>query len=732
LNVLRTSLHVAALVLLICAAGAAQAADPQVATVRQNTSPEISLDGRLIEAAWRDAPVLRLTQQSPKPGEPTRYQTEVRIIVTTDKLYFGFICHDPEPQRIAVHTMDRDGDTSGDDTVSIVLDTYGDRRTGYFFQINAAAARIDGLISGPDGLSRDWDGIWDAGTQETPDGWSAEIVIPTRTLSFGRGLTRWGLNVERFVPRQRLTLRWASPTLDSSLYDFTRAGGFEGVGGLEQGRGLELAPYGVARTSSHFQGTGHAWQGAAGGEFTWKITPQLVTVFTANTDFAETEVDTRQVNLTRFPLFFPEKRAFFLEGSNQYEFGLALTDQFIPFFSRTIGLLNGENIPIDAGVKVNGRLGRWNVAALDVQTRDTTTANSGFVPGTNLLAGRVSYDFTDKLRIGTVFTNGTPTGIGTNRLVGLDAVYRTSTFLKNKNLSIGGWTARTDGDVGSGQRQGGGFKVDYPNDLWDCYTSFNIYGDALNPALGFLPRPGIRESETYCAWQPRPRKDGPLGWIRQTFVEDQFRYIADLKGNLESWNYFFAPVNFRMEAGDRFEINYYPHFERLTEPFAITPKVVIPPGSYLYHQWRFEAQSSPHRTLQGGTTTWFGEFFDGHLIQEQDYVRYSPPGAHWELEVDLENDFARLREGSFVDRLWQFKGAYAWNPNLVLSTFIQYDNTSQNVGTNTRLRWTIRPGNELFIIWNRGWQRIIRDPNDLNLAPSSEMVAVKLRWTFRK
>jgi hypothetical protein len=731
----------AAAVLLFACALARAADDPPVVTVRPTALPTITLDGRLDEPAWRDAPVLKLTQQSPNPGAPSIYDTEVRVIVATDRLYFGFTCHDPQPNRIAVHSMQRDGDMSGDDTVSIVLDTYGDRRTGYFFQINAAGARVDGLISTPESASLDWDGIWDARTQRTSDGWSAEIVIPTRTLSFTRGLDHWGLNLERFMARERLTLRWSSPRLDAFLFDLSRAGVLKGINELQQGLGVEFSPYATGRSTSQFHGFGHGWQGATGGDFTWKITPQLVTVFTANTDFAETEVDARQINLTRFPLFFPEKRSFFLEGANQYEFGLGLSEQFIPFFSRNIGLLDGAQVPLDGGVKLNGRVGNWNLALLDVQTRQTNvppdvmldlSLPSATIPSANLLASRISYDFDQHLRLGMILTNGDPTAQRSNTLAGVDAVWRTSTFRGNKNFLVGGWAARNQGDVGPGSRHGWGFKVDYPNDLWDCYTSFNNYGDALDPALGFLPRPGTRQSESYCAWQPRPRKKGLLGWIRQAFVENQFRYITDLQGNLESWNYFFAPVNVRMETGDRFEFNWYPHHETLTAPFEISPRVVISPGSYDFTRWRFEAQSSPHRTLQGGTTTWFGTFYDGHLTQQENYVRFTPRGAHWQVDLSLENDFAHLREGNFVQRLWQLKEACFWNPNLVLSTFVQYDTESHNVGTNTRLRWTIRPGNDLFIVWNRGWQKVIRDPHELNLIPDSETFVIKLRWTFRR
>src|SRR6266404_4849625 len=238
--------------------------EPSIEAAVLPASGSITLDGRLEEPIWRDAPVLKLTQQSPKPGEPTPFETEVRVVVTSDRVYLAFHCKDPDPRQIAVHTMRRDQVMRGDDTISIALDTYGDHRTGYFFQINAAGARSDGLISGPDGASRDWDGIWDARTERTSDGWSAEILIPTRTLSFGR--KRWGLNVERFVPRERLTLRWSSPTLDSTIYDLSRAGVLEGTSGLQQGLGLELSPYLTGRSTSFFRGSGHAWQAATGGE----------------------------------------------------------------------------------------------------------------------------------------------------------------------------------------------------------------------------------------------------------------------------------------------------------------------------------------------------------------------------------------------------------------------------------------------------------------------------------
>src|SRR6266581_6095301 len=249
-------------VLLVTATlASARPEDGPVATASATSLPSITLDGRLNEPAWRDAPVMKLVQQAPKPGQATPYQTDVRVIVTSDRIYFGFTCRDPHPERIAIHTMRRDGDVTGDDTVSIVLDTYGDRRTGYFFQINAAGARVDGLISGPESASLDWDGIWDARTARTADGWTAEIVIPSRTLSFTRGLNEWGLNLERYVPRSgRTWLRWSSPTLDSFLYDLSRAGVLGGMGDLEQGKGIELIPYATGKSSQFYGASPRSWQ----------------------------------------------------------------------------------------------------------------------------------------------------------------------------------------------------------------------------------------------------------------------------------------------------------------------------------------------------------------------------------------------------------------------------------------------------------------------------------------
>ena len=708
------------------------AGGPKLAAGRLNVS--IDLDGKLDEPAWQDSgTVAELVQQSPRPGESTPYKTTARVLVTSDNLYFGFECADPDPSKIAVHTKQRDGMVRGDDTITIVLDTYGDRRTGYFFRINAAGARVDGLISGPEEPKLDWDGIWDARTAPSARGWSAEIKIPLRTLSFARGLDTWGLNFERNIARDRTVLRWASPTLDSFLYDLSRAGSLTGVQGLKQGQGLEVSPSFVGRMVNQFQDKTRHWERSPVIDATYRITPQMAAVFTANTDFAETEVDSRQLNLTRFELFFPERRAFFLEGANQYEFGLGLNETFLPFFSRRVGLHRGQPIDINTGFKLNGRAGRWNVGLLDVQTRDTLVAwkADDVVPGTNLFAGRVSYDVNPKLRVGTLITHGHPDGLSRNTLAGFDAVWRTSEFMGNKNFLIGAWGAFSAGDVPSGDRSGWGFKIDYPNDLWDCFTSLNQFGEALDPGLGFLPRPGTRRFDASCEYKPRPSKSGPFRWVRQNFMEHRFYRVTNYRGELESWRFFWAPVNVQFESGDRFEFNWVPWYEYLPEPFQIAG-ITLPVGGYRYDRFRLEFQTSRHRPWEFGTTTWFGDFYNGRLLQQENYLRYTSPGGTWQAGLTAEQNFGTLVQGKFVQRLWQLNLAYAFSPDLVLTSFAQYDSESQNAGNNLRLRWTIKPGNDLFIVWNRGWKRLILSRDDLTLIPESELLAVKLRWTFRR
>ena len=337
------------------------------------TSP-VNLDGALDEPAWQQAGVIgNLIQQSPRPGAPTPFATEVRVLVDGDTLYLGFTCFDPDPSRIAVHTMQRDGSMDGDDAVGVILDPFGDRTTG-FFLVNAAGARQDGVYTDPEEIPLDWDGIWNARTRRTSQGWTAEIAIPSRTLRFPKGFE--DLGVQRGAPYRPRPRGGPVDGCDPGRLVRRPApdGELAGVEGLRQGVGLAISPYGLVKSTRDFSTDDNETKPDAGLDVSYNLGPELAGVLTLNTDFAETEVDTRQINLTRFPLFYPEKRQFFNDGANHFSFGLGLEEDFIPFFSRRVGLFEGEQVPIQGGVKLVGRQGRWGIGVLDVQTDDISAA----------------------------------------------------------------------------------------------------------------------------------------------------------------------------------------------------------------------------------------------------------------------------------------------------------------------------------------------------------------------
>jgi hypothetical protein len=707
----------------------------------QQAKGPIILDGRLDEPDWANAETVLLTQQSPHPGQPTPYVTEAKVLVYRNALIFGFHCIDPEPRRIQAHSLQRDGDPPGDDLIAINLDTFDDKHTAYAFQMNASAGRLDGLVSGQGytNFSTDWDGIWDGRTQLTSDGWTAEIWIPAQTLSFVGGKQHWGLEIDRYIPRDQTELRWASPSLDADFYDMSRAGELDIVDPLHQGLGLELAPYARGTMIDTQKPLDRNWLGAAGGEVTWRITPQLAAIATINTDFAQTEVDSRQINITPYPLFFPEKRSFFLEGSNQYAFGLGLSGSFIPFFSRNVGLLDGYNIPLAGGVKINGHIGPWSIALLDAETRTIdvpqTVVNylglpSPKVEQTNLLASRISYDVDKHLRIGSIVTNGDPESLVSNTLAGGDANWSTSTFRGRYSVQFGGWGATTQGDLPSGSRDGWGLRFNYPNDLLNCTAGTNHFGDGFYPLLSFLPRPATHQTDASCAYGPRPTASSPFRAIRQAVYSLKYSRITDTSGNVESQLFTITPLTLTMNSGDVFGVTAFVDHEVLAAPFAIAPSLTYPQGAYDFQRFGFDIATSQRRVFQITNTSYWGGYYSGHMYHQKNSVSWTPLRGKVEAKLIADNYFGHAPEGNFVEKLWQFKGALSWSPDLSLSTFVQYDNVSFDLSSNTRLRWTIRPGDDFYVIWDRTWVRNLTTPG-VNLDPDAESVTAKIQWTFR-
>jgi hypothetical protein len=698
-------------------AAAASATDAPVGIA--GAAEGIRLDGVLDEPAWaRATPIGPLLQRDPKEGAPPSEATEVRVLFDADNLYLGIRCYDRTPSGIVSTQLARDADLEVDDHVTVVVDPFFDHRNGFFFRVNPAGARADGQISNnAEELSYEWDGIWDARTRITDDGWVAEIVVPFKSLRFRPGQEVWGFNVERQIKRLQEHDRWASPRHDVWISNLAAAGQLSGLTGLRQGLGLDIRPF-VSAGEENSDG-----KLKPGLDVFKSITSSLTASLTVNTDFAETEVDARQINLTRFELFFPEKRTFFLEGAGVYDVaGLGgETQDLVPFFSRSIGLLNGQEVPILCGLKVSGRQAGFNVGVLDVQTRDTTL-EEGPLAAQNLLAVRVSKNLFEQSWVGAIATRGNPTGAGDNSLVGVDARFATSHFRGGKSLSLSLYGLRTDDQASARVDYAYGARLDYPNDLWNVTLSWKRIGEGFDPAMGFVPRTGIRRTDLYAAFQPRPGRWG----IRQFFFELEPTYITNLQGRVESWSVFTAPFNVRTESGEHLEWNYIPTFEHLDAPFEIRPGVVIPTGSYSFTRYRAEANTATKRPWVLDFAFRYGGFYDGSLRQYQPALTLKPNG-HLAFAFQMERDEASLPQGRFVTQLFSGRLDYNFSPNAAWSNLAQYDSESRVLGFQSRFRWTLRPGNDLFVVVGRGWFRRY----DGDYVPSFDSGSAKLQYTFR-
>jgi Domain of unknown function (DUF5916) len=709
----------AALALLVAAVAQAQEKTATPRAVATSIAEPIRVDGSLDEPAWsRAVPIGPLVQSDPKQGAPATEETEVRVLFDASTLYLGIACRDRDPKAIVATQLARDANLEVDDRVVVVLDPFFDHRNGFFFAVNPAGARSDGQISNNEqALSYEWDGIWNARARANAEGWVAEIAIPFKSLRFRPDQDVWGMNVERQIKRLQEHDRWASARPDVWVTNLAAAGELSGLGGRRQGRGLDLRPFVSGGEDS---GGGKAKLGA---DLFKTITSSLTASLTVNTDFAETEVDARQINLTRFDLFFPEKRTFFLEGGGVFDVaGLGSQNpDLIPFFSRSVGLLNGQEVPILFGLKLSGRQSGFNVGALDVQTRHATL-DQGPLASQNLLALRVSRNLFEQSWIGAFATRGNPAGTGGNSLIGVDARLATSHFRGDKNLSLSLYAMRTDDAVSKHVDSAFGVEVDYPNDLWNAQLWWKQIGDRFDAAMGFVPRTGIRKSDLYVAFQPRPGRFG----IRQFFFEVEPTVITNLHGRLENWRVFTAPINLRAESGEHLEWNYIPTFEHLDVPFEIQPGVVIPPGSYRWTRYRTEVNTATKRPWVVDFAFRYGSFYGGTLRQFEPALTLKP-SAHVAVVVQMERDEGSLPQGDFVTQLYSARLDYNFSPDVTSSNLVQYDSVSRILGVQSRFRWILRPGNDLFFVISRGWFRRY----DGDYLPRFDRGSAKLQYTFR-
>jgi hypothetical protein len=693
----------------------------RLSLVAGRADDSLQVDGRLDEPAWASAPAIDgLTMVEPRQGDKPSQRTEVRVLASPEALWFGVRCFDEEPAKIVGRTLERDGDLESEDYLLLVLDPFQDGRSGYIFAVNPRGARLDGFVD-PGGEDADtaWDAEWEAAAVRDESGWVAEIRIPVRSLGFKRGLSEWGLNVARQVQRLQEIDRWSGARQDLSPFQTSRAGLLSGLPAFDLGWGLGVRPAlvgGFNRPAADAPADGRLEPSL---DVTQRLGSNVLGSLTINTDFAETEVDARQTNLTRFPLYYPEKRTFFLDGGDIFAFGAGIDgESLLPFFSRRIGLVEGREVPILAGIKTTGRIGQTNVGALAVRTREL----EGVAPATTMGVLRLRQNVLAESRAGIIATAGDPFGRSGSWELGADFTYQTSRFRGDKNFSVGVWGLVTERDGLEGDTSAFGLKLDYPNDLWDCRLVYRHIGDGFDPSLGFVPRRGIEDYNGGCTFAPRP-KSGP---IRQMFFELSPRLTTDLDGRWESYGVFVAPLILQLESGDSVFSALQPEGERLVAPFEIAEGVVIPPGSYEWTRYGLELETASKRLLAVEVEGWFGGFYSGTLTTLGLELAITPsPIVTFFLSAE-RND-AELAEGRFRQTLFGGKLRLNLSPDLQLNSFVQYDSEDGSIGSNTRLRWTFHPRGDVFLVYNHN----LREIQDRWQRDSNELL-VKAQYTFRR
>jgi Domain of unknown function (DUF5916)/Carbohydrate family 9 binding domain-like len=705
----------------------------RAAVVTATTDP-ITLDGVLDEPVWRSAPTIGdLTQRQPDEGQAPTQRTDVTLLYDRDYLYVGVVAYDGEPQRVIGTQMARDASLMADDRVEILLDTFRDQRSAFYFATNPSGALVDGLVANGQ-LNADWDAIWDVRTTRTAQGWTAEFAIPFKSLSFPSMRTVWGFNVARHIYRRLEENRWSGARLDTQLYQLSEAGEITNLEGLTQGIGLDVRPFLAARwlrAGGEVDGSGEP-----GLDVFYNITPSLKLTATFNTDFGETEVDARQINLARFSVLFPEKRSFFLQGAGVFNFASTGPEpaggippagaDVYPFFSRQIGLLGGQEVPIDAGVKLTGTVGRTDVGLLGVRTGDLP-----IVSEKTFLVGRVKRNLLEQSYVGAIFTNGDPAEGRSSRTYGADMRLATSRFLgRQDNFVVNGYAVRSENEDVSGRDWSYGFSAHYPNDRFNAQVAYREIQENFRPALGFVQRDNVRLFRVAGSYNPRPK--GFLN-VQQMFHDVYYTRFTRLdNGEVESWDLYVTLLDWHLSSGDNLHgmFDFNPTYERLFEPFEISPGVRLLPGEYRFTRFRSNLLSTAtKRRLSGSINLTYGGYWSGKAEQVTTSLTYKVP-PRFIVTVSTNQTFARLPEGHFIARIFTSNVSYSATPRLSLSNLVQYDNRSRNMGWQSRVRWTLQPGNDLFFAFNQGW---IQDQEGgrLRFHTQDSRVSAKFQYSLR-
>lgn len=690
--------------------------------------PRPALDGKVTEEAWTKVkPYTEFVQQDPDEGQPASQKTEVRLLMDNANLYIGVICFDTEPGQIVVNQSKRDADLNETDSIQVILDTFHDRQNGFVFGTNPMGVQADGQVAGEgqtsgsqrnagvfggtgggaqsggiSGFNSNWDGDWSVKSAITERGWEAEFAIPLRTLRYSPGPNRtWGFNVQRNIRRRNEQSFLAPIPRGYNLFRVSLAAPLTGLN-LPQSRDLKLIPFvSVAADRDYTISGKYKRDPTVGLDVKWGITPQLTADFTVNTDFAQIEADDQQINLTRFPVFFPEKRQFFLENASVFQFGNP--QQIDYFFSRRIGLSSGgEPIGIKGGGRITGKVGTWNVALVDIQTDEETDARTGrlIAPANNFAVVRAQHEI-GRSNVGAIFVNRSATsnaGSGTawNRVYGIDTALQLS-----RNGKLFGFFGRSDTEGSKGSDYSGRLFYSYANPTWAVTLGHGVIGDNFNAEVGFVPRVGIHRTEGRLGYQ------GPTlanAFFRRTSPHISGFMIRKLDGRLDTYHAHLHFFEMQLQNGGRlgYEVNL--DSDRPATPFVVSsepgkPRVVIPAADYKWTQGMATFNWNPSAPFFFDSRVINGSYYDGTMVSLQTNI-----GARWgdrlRATLGINREHIDLPGGSFTTLLTPVKVMWSFNPLTSLAALVQYNNQAQTLSSNIRLAVLNRSGTGLFVVFN--------------------------------
>jgi len=702
---------------------------------RTTTAPVI--DGRLDDAAWSQATVIEdLHQVTPVEYATPTERTIVYLLYDDEKLYVAARMFDKEPDRVTARILRQNQPIGGDDRFFVHLDPFGNRRSGYLFGVNPNGVRFDGVFQNITDRQFDWDGIYEAEAVIDEQGWTTELAIPFKTLSFDPAKDAWHMNFVRYIIRRNEQIAWDSRNRNT---DPTTMGNVTELRGLEQGMGLDVVPSVSLRDRKVFDPAANDSDSEPSLDVFYKVTPALNAALTINTDFSATEVDNRQVNLTRFSLFFPERRDFFLQDLDIFQFASigrlntgnetlensattrASRENGRPFFSRQLGISPaGREVPLEYGGKLSGRVGRWDIGALSVRQDASLTVNP-----TTATVGRVVANILEESSVGLIATNGDPTANLDNSLVGADFRYVNNRLAGGRNLEAEAWYQQSDSEglVGNDSAFGLGLRMPMNTGLRGGLGVRRLE-ENFNPAIGFVSRAGVDDytAELGYTWRPR---DAAIQSVYSGVDAERIEYLDD--GRIQSQVLSLRALELETRGRDQLRLRFYSTDEGLRAPFEISPGVIIPAGDYSFAEYETRVATGNQRKVAASLGYRGGDFYSGEHQQLSGSLGWRP-NRHFRASVEYEYDDVSLPEGDFAVRLARLTLETAFSSTWSWVNLIQYDNVSETVGINSRLHWVPRAGREGFVVLNHNLQDVDRD-NSFHSSYSE--LTLKFSYTLR-